>query len=236
MVRLPVRGTTFSTPRRNEAVFRTVLVELCPERDFTQLESKAFYDQFRSIIGRWSAEQDRLDISPLVKTFTGMRKDLERILATLSGHDEGIHESHDIEVVSHLTSLLAADPEVGSRRQARKLIHTFRHDAAKLAHACLVAAHELDEAEGQRGRPRGDWYDNFTALLLGIANAADVQPSSGKDRVSGERVGWLMDAAEALESFLDPHMRSPSKEARSKRLERSLRTLRQAAPTKTIRR
>ena len=110
------------------------------------------------------------------------------------------------------------------------MIDRFRHDATSLAHACLVAAHELDQEEGQRGRPRGIWYDNFTALLLEIAEAAHVQPSLGKDRVSGERVGWLMDAAEALETFLDPHMRSPSKEARSKRLERSVRTLRRAGP------
>src|SRR5436305_10882102 len=129
MVRLPVRGTTFFTPRRKEAVFRTVLVELCPERDFIQLESKAFYDQFRSIIGQWSAEQDRLDISPLVKTFTIMRRDLQRMAKVLGGHETGLHEAHDIEIVSHLASILAEDPEVGSRQQANKLIDSFRRDA-----------------------------------------------------------------------------------------------------------
>src|SRR3954449_9336094 len=98
MARLPVSGTTSATPLLTEAVFRTVLEKLCPERGFTELESKGFYDQLRSIIGRWSAEQDRLDISPLVQTFSVMRRDLERIAEILSGHEEGIHEIHDIRL------------------------------------------------------------------------------------------------------------------------------------------
>jgi hypothetical protein len=165
-----------------------------------------------------------------------VRKNLEGIVARLSGHDEGIRESHDIAIVSHLTSLLAANPEIGSPSEAQKLIDRFRHDAANLAHACLIAAHELDQEVGQRGRPRGDWYDHFTALLLDIATLAEVKPTLTKDRVSGERVGWLMDAAEALESFLEPHMRSPSKEARSKRLERSLSAFRKLYRQKPLRR
>jgi hypothetical protein len=126
-----------------------------------------------------------------------------------------------------LGSILASDPEVGSRQQANKLIDSFRRDAAKLGHACRITAHELKQQVGQRGRPRGDWYDDFTALLLEIAAAAGVNPSSGKDRVSGERVGWLVDAAQALETFVHPGMRSPSREACGKRLEQSLKALKQ---------
>lgn len=204
-----------------------MLVKLCPERDFTELERKGFYDRLRSIIGRWSAEQDRLDISPLVQTFSVMRRDLERIAEILSGQETGLHEAQDVEIVSHLASMLAEDPEVGSRQQANKLINSFRRDAAKLAHACSITAHELDQQVGQRGRPRSNWHDDFTALLLEIAEAAGVKPRLSKDRVSGERVGWPVEAAEALETFLDPDMCSPSKEARGKRLERSLSSLKQ---------
>jgi hypothetical protein len=73
-----------------------------------------------------------------------MRRNLQRITAILSGRDEGIRESHDMEVVSHLTSLLALNPEVGSRGQGNKLISAFR-DADKLGHACLIAAFELEQ-------------------------------------------------------------------------------------------
>jgi hypothetical protein len=97
---------------------------------------------------------------------------------------------------------------VGSRGEARKLIDRFRRDATTLAQACLVSEQELKQVVGKHGRPRSDWYDDFTALLLEIAKTGGVKPSLGKDRVSGERVGWLMDAAEAPETFLEPHMRS----------------------------
>jgi hypothetical protein len=204
-----------------------VLAKLCPKGDLRELETRAFYDDLGRIIGQWSAERDRLDTSPLVKTFTAMSRDLERMAKILSGHETGLHEIHDIEAVSHLASNLALNPEVGSRQQANELIDSFRRDAAKLAHACRITAHELKQQVGQRGRPRGDWHDEFTALLLEIADAGGVKPGFSKDRVSGERVGWLVDAAQALESFLDPDMRSSSKEACGKRLERSLKTFKQ---------
>ena len=57
---------------------------------------------------------------------------------------------------------------------------------------------------GKSGRPQPDWYDEFTALLLEIAKTAGVEPRLSKDRISGARGGWLLDAAQALETFLDP--------------------------------
>jgi hypothetical protein len=179
------------------------------------------------MIGQWSAEQDRLNISPLVKTLTAMRRDLERIGRILSGEEEGLQDIRDTEIASRLASVLAENPEVGSRRQANKLIDSFRRDAAKLAHACRITAHDLRQQVGKDGRPRWTWYDGFTALLLEIAKAARVKPSSGKDRISGERVGWLVDAAQALETFVEPGMRSPSREACGKRLEQSQKALKQ---------
>jgi hypothetical protein len=204
-----------------------VLAKLGPKADLSKLDTKGFYGRLAAIIGQWSAEQDRLNISPLVKTFNAMGRDLERIAKILSAQEVGLQDLRDTEVVLHLGSILASDPEVGSRRQANKLIGSFRDDAATLAHACLITAQELRRQVGKSGRPRGDWYDDFTALLLEIAAAAGVEPSSGKDRVSGERVGWLVDAAQALETFVEPGMRSPSREACGKRLEHSRNTPKQ---------
>jgi hypothetical protein len=204
-----------------------VLAKLGPKADLSKLDIKALHRRLGAMIGQWSAEQDRLNISLLVKTLTAMRRDLERIGRILSGEEEGLQDIRDTEVASHLASVLAESPEVGSRRQAKALFQSFRRDAATLAHACLITAQELRRQVGKSGRPRGDWYDDFTALLLEIAAAAGVNPSSGKDRVSGERVGWLVDAAQALETFVDPRMRSPSREACGKRLEQPLKALKQ---------
>src|SRR5229473_3414933 len=227
MSRLPVSGSTVATPLRIKADFRKVLAELCPEGDFSKPDTKAFYGRLGRIIGQWCAEHDRPDIEPLAKTLTAMGRELEGMSRILSGHETGLHDRDDIEVVSKLATILALDPEVGSRQQADKLIASFRGDAAKLAHACLVAAHDLKQTVGESGRPQAEWHDEFAALLLEVAETAGVEPRLSKDRISGARGGWLLDAAQALEAFLDSQMRSPSAEACGKRLERSITRLKQ---------
>lgn len=157
-----------------------------------------------------------------------MSKELNTTAKILSGHQTGLHEIQDIRIVSQLAEILALDPEVGSRGQADKLITSFQGDADKLAHACLVAARDWKlSVVGKSGRPQPDWYDDFMALLLEVADIAGVAPRLSKDRITGARGGWLLDAAQALETFLDPKMRSPSAEACGKRLERSKMRLKQ---------
>src|ERR1700682_3163523 len=195
MARLPISGSTSCTPLRSKAELGNVLVELCPEGDFSESDIKEFYGRLGRIIGQWSAEHDRLDIAPLAKTFTAMGKELKKVAEILSGHETGLHEIHDIKIVSQLAIILALDPEVGSRQQADKLIASFRGDAAKLAHACLVAARDLKETVGESGRPQAQWHDEFVALLLEVAETAGVEPRVSKDRILGARVGWVLDAA-----------------------------------------
>jgi hypothetical protein len=221
MARLPISGSTSYTPLRSKAELGNVLAQLCPDAKFSESDVEECYWRLARIIGQWSAEDNRLEIAPLAQTFTAMGKELKKVAEILSGHETGLHEIHDIAIVSQLAMILALDPEVGSRQQADKLIASFQGDAAKLAHACLVAACDLKRTVGKSGRPQAEWHDQFTALLLEVADAAGVEPRLSKDRISGARVGWLLDAAQALEAFLHPQMRSLSPEACGKRLERS---------------
>jgi hypothetical protein len=92
----------------------------------------------------------------------------------------------------------------------------------------MVAYADLNRKAANEGRAPLLWYDDFTALLLDIADKAGVEPALGKDRVDRVRTGWLFKAAQALEPFLDPFMRSPSAEACGKRLERSKKRLARA--------
>ncbi len=235
MARIPISGATIATPFRygpkprvlTEADLRDLLADLCPQTVFAKSDVELFYSKLKYILGLWSAERDRLDIAPLAKTFTAIGGDLDRVAKILCGHETGLREIHDIAMVSQLATILALDPEVGSRQQADELITAFRRDAAKMAHACLIAAHDLKQQVGKSGRPPWDWYDDFTALLLEVAEAAGVEPRLSKARISGERGGWLLDAAQLIETFLDPKMRSPSAEACGKRLERSKTRLKQ---------
>jgi hypothetical protein len=227
MARLPISGSTVATPHLDQADLRNVLVELCPEGDFNESDSKEFYRRLARIIGHWSAEHDRPDIAPIVKQLMQTSKDLDAVCKLLHGHETGIREDTEIQFMSQLKIALELDATVGSMQQAEALIASLRRDAAAVSDACRSAASELKTRVGKDGRPRLEWNDYFTALLLDIAETAGVEPRLSKDRISGAWVGWLLDAAQALEAFLDPQMRSPTAEACGKRLERSKTRLKQ---------
>ena len=163
MARLPTSGATVATPLRGKADLRKLLIELCPDRKFSEADTNEIYGRLGRIIGQWSAEEARLDIAPLAKTLTAMGKELEKVAEILSGHETGLHQIHNIAILSQLAMILALDPEVGSRQQADKLIASFRGDAAKLAHACLVAARDLKQTAGESGRPK---LNGMTSLWL----------------------------------------------------------------------
>ena len=120
MARLPTSGATISTPFRSgpnprvlsEADLRDVLADLCPQTVFAKSDLEVFYSKLKYILGLWSAEHDRLDIAPLVKTFTAMGKELKKVAEILSGHETGLREIHDIAIVSQLKMILALTPRL----------------------------------------------------------------------------------------------------------------------------
>ncbi|MEY9641139.1 hypothetical protein ABIF66_009393 [Bradyrhizobium japonicum] len=229
MARLPISGVTISTPFLDgpnprvlsESDLRGALSEICPQTVFTPEAVKAIYSELGLILGLWCAEQDRFDSSKLARAISGFANDLEAIAKTLSALQDGLHHRLDIEIVNQLQTALAFDPEVGSREQAVDLLSSFQKDAAKVAHAGLIAVAGLKEQVGERGRPQLEWHDDFTELLGKIAKVAGINPQFWKDREDGDWHGWLFEAAQKLEMFFSPAMRSPSREAAGKRLERS---------------
>jgi hypothetical protein len=221
VARLPSTGGWVASPLRDEGEFKRVLSELCPAHAFDRSTVRDFYEALSNVIGRWLSEQQRVEVSPVAKSLRSIGVSLGEAARTLQGHETGFHTDIEIEIVSQIKNYMALDPTVGSVEKADDLITSLQRDAAKLAHACLVAASDLATPSGAPGRTRLGWHDAFTELLLKIAKAAGVVPTLGKDRIRGERTGWLFLAARDLESFLWPEMRSPTPEACWKRLERS---------------
>lgn len=226
MARIPTSGATVVSPFRTEAELGRVLKELCPEAEFNSSGIKSLYSRLGAIVGWWSAEQNRLNALSISRALTAISKNVAAAANTLSAHQTGFHEVRDIEIVSQLKTVLAADPQVGSFQKADELISS-QEDPAKLAQACLTAARHLRERVGKSGRPQADWHDDFTALLFEVASNASIQPKLWKDRSTDKRGGWLFEAARRLEVFLDPRMVTGGPEATGKRLDRSKRRLNQ---------
>jgi hypothetical protein len=230
MARLPPSGAAIATPFLDgqhprvltEIDLREILIGLCPEAVFTEAEIAEIYFEVKRILGSWHAEQGRPDTASLAASLTEMGDQLDSIIARLGAIENGLHHIQDIELVSKLVSTLSEEASVcSSRQQARELIASFRGDAVKISHACRKGAADFREYVGKNGRPKLYWYDDFKALLFKIARLGGVEPSLGKDRISGERTGWLVEAAQKLEIFFDPAMRSPDAESCGKRLERA---------------
>ena len=163
-------------------------------------------------------EQEAAEVEPVAKALRSTARNLIEASKLLSGHESGIRTHVEIEATSATVRILALDPSVGSINAAKQLIGSLREQVARVGHACMVAYADLSQKGTNDGRAPNLWYDDFTALLIEIARIVDIKPSIGRDRVTGQRTGWLFNAAQLLEPFLDPYMRSPSAEACGKQL------------------
>jgi hypothetical protein len=224
MRRLPKRGASLLTPSRSEGDLKVALCDL----GVANLDDAAIHDLYfgiAQICGSWFSEQETAEVSPVSKALQSTGKGLLEASQLFSGHETGLRTHVEIEATSQVAEILALDTSVGSLREAKALISRFQEEAAKIGHACMVAYADLNRQGVNEGRTPLRWYDEFTALLLDVADRVGVEPAVGKDRITGARTGWLFEAAQALEPFIFKFMRSPSAEACAKRLERSKKRL-----------
>jgi hypothetical protein len=224
MPRLQVSGSSIVSPLRDEGELKRVLFDLGV--DLSPAAVHELHVKLAVIIGQWMAEQQRLEVSSVSGALLSTARNLNEAAVTLGGFETGLHSGLEIAVATRIARYLAVVPGVSSLAEAQELISSFRHEATRIAHVCMVARADLPDRSERRQAL--EWYDDFTGLLLELANqAADAWTRwKGRDRV---RIGWLIEAARALESsFLYREMRSPSSEACGKRLQRSRRRLRLA--------
>jgi len=229
-VRFPARDSGVVTPAREKAELSCVLSELRVPQSTAERALDEIYSQLAGIIGKWFAQQERLPVGPVAKALLKMANNLSEASQLMSGRETGLRTGFEIAVTSQLAKYLALEPTVGAK--ANELMTSFRERATQIAHACMIGYVDLSQEAGKQGREALDWYDDFTALLLRVAAKAGIEPTLRKDRNTRTRSGWLFEAAQSLETFFYPHMRSPSAEACGKRLERSRKRLRTPARQK----
>ena len=226
MRRLGISGASVATPALGEPALRQAVDRLGVGNHFDADGIQEIHQRMAEIIGLYLAEQEAKEASPVAKALLATGRNLLEASKVLGGHQTGMHTSVEIQVTTEAVRLLALDPTIGPIDTAKTFVENFHEQSAKIGHACLVAWADLAEEGGLKGRPALHWYDDFTSLLLDIAKKAGIKASIGRDRATRERTGWLFQAAQALEPFLYRWMRSNSPEACGKRLERSVRRLR----------
>jgi len=225
MKRLPVRGAPVVTPRQSEDELKRALSKIGVIAIYSEAEIHDLYLDLAGVYGVWMAEEESKETLPVAAVLLKTGKSLIAASRLLNGRATGLRTQIEYEVTSQVIEILGLNATVGSVDQAEKLVEAFQESAATVGEACLVAYADLARKSPNDGRNPLLWYDGFTSLLLGIAQKAGIKPNLNKDRSSQQYGGWLFEAAQALESFLDPYMRSPSPGACGKRLERSRKRL-----------
>jgi hypothetical protein len=219
MKRLPVRGASVLTPRLGEDKLKQALADLRVIAVYTDADVREIYFALAAVCGRWMAEEEAKQVDPVAKALLNTGRNLTEASRLLNGRAAGLHDSIEVEVTSQVFDAMTSDST--NTQDTQELLVAFQASAPAIAKACLAAYARLPKKGANDGPSPMLWYDDFTAILLGIAKKAGIKPNLNKDRISHQYGGWLFDAAQALEPFLDPDMRSETPGACGKRLERS---------------
>jgi hypothetical protein len=149
--RLPITGSSLATPERNEEELAKYLSSLGLNCDSKRVQQ--IYQKLKSIIGRWWQEQESMETGSVANALLSLRRHLDEVSVSLSGHRTGFRELAQIHVVSQLKLSLAKDPKVGGLEEADRFLQRFVDDADKIAVQCASAYAELTSEKGPRGRP-----------------------------------------------------------------------------------
>jgi hypothetical protein len=141
---------------------------------------------------------------------------LDAITKVLSGAQTGCRESHDIAVALAVRKTLASE---GLDADAKLM--EFRQWPRTIAEACRRAARDLDPLKGKSGRPSRDWYRDFERVLAFVASKNGISRQVVINRRTGKAQGRYVDLAEGFEDLLPRLLRSPSREAIAKSLQRA---------------
>lgn len=151
MTRLPGSGARIDTPRRAKGELKAVLCDLRVAQVLDEAAQHELYWNLGEIIGQWSRERERLEVSPVAKALLSMANNLSEVSRLLGGLETGIHSDLEMAVSSRVANLLSMDPTVGSQ-SAQDLLTSFRAEADRIAHVCMIAMADLPQVPGERGR------------------------------------------------------------------------------------
>src|SRR5262249_39711279 len=163
-----------TSPYYSKEELKPVLCKICGDEDLNPTFIDETYMSLGKVIGEWMSEQERLEVSSVGGSLLSTAKNLNEAALVLAGFETGIHSGLEIEVGRRIARCLALEPGVGSLAEAQMILSSFRQQATRIAHVCMVARADLPDQPGASGRRALRWYDNFTALLLGLAEKAGV--------------------------------------------------------------
>jgi hypothetical protein len=226
MAKLPRRGVGYQSLYEDKTTLPEVVATLGLEPLSEESEC-----ELRVMLGlalaQWEEPYTDIQVKDVVTALNAQAKRLDGLAPLAAVARCGFCRGEDIAVSGHLVQVLASNPTISNVEAAHAYLSEFCDRAQDIASACRAAAKGVLSTRGKSGRSRYDWYDQFTAALVELCNQNQIEPSAGIDPISDEPIGGLCEVASEFERLLLPKMRSPTPAALVKRLQRSLKRIRE---------
>jgi hypothetical protein len=232
LARLPQTGSSVCSLYELEITFDQVLVNLGFASMATD-EKERIRGKLRIVMGRGLNDisgsrklnsEGKLQSEDITASLKSIAHHLQAASRPLRGRESGLQQANYIVVANKAREILAMNPEIGESADA--YLSDFCNRLDTVSHACLVAATALKSTKGKKGRKTLDWFDDFTAVLVSVAERHGIRPTITTHRSTGVAQGRFLHLAEGFERLLWPDMRSPTRGALAKRLSRALARLR----------
>jgi hypothetical protein len=226
-------------PRECETTFAEVIIEL-GLAPLSAEDEQIIRNELGAVIGRGidifeeSAKRNpdgKLTVSDVRATLTQVADRLDAMIAgqldadqiaaidkVMRGVETGFRDGHAIEVALKIRRTLAREIGVDDAHDRMAEFHKWPRT---IVEACRRAAEDLDLIKGAPGRQSRDWYRDFKRILTFIAKKNGIRPKVVINRRTHEAQGRFVELAEQFERLLPRHMRSQSREAMAKMLERA---------------
>jgi hypothetical protein len=224
MAKLPRTGVAYRSLDEREVTLEEIVASLGLKR-LSKKAERGIRDRLGFALAMWDEPYTTLQVGDVAKSLKAYANQLDRIAPLGTITRPGFAREHDIAVGGCVIQILTSDSAVGTVDAAHDYLRSFCDRANTIASSCRAAAQRLQSIKGQGGRISYDWYDEFTAALLGLCRQNGIKPSLGNDRSSGEPVGNLFKFASEFERLLPSNMRSRKPATMMKRLQRSLNRL-----------
>lgn len=242
MAKLPRTGVTTASVAWAREEFEKVLHNLkvlhAIELNLTDDDKQQILDRICLINGKFLQAKDAVEASDVAQIIKSIQSSLDTIITELSRPEQGFQFIQDdrLEAAFRIANALEGPKaNAPSSPLDDDRIVSLLSLSCVVKDACERALAKLKGVRGNPGRPPLGWYDEFVELLLEFAHSAGIDPVVMTDRTSEKRYGPFIELALAFEQLLygvpkNPalSMRSSSRNACAKRLERSRRRLGEA--------
>lgn len=172
-------------------------------------------------IGEYERDRDRVDAKDVVKLIRKFK---------LFGRFDELDEDERTPYDQFAWAYQLLWNEIDRRRLIRGeegegTILSLLANRAVRNEICDAALSKLNNYTGSVGRPKGRWYDAFVKDVVDIVVSLGIRPTIETCRITGAHMGKFIEFVMCVEKLFEPAMRSQSRGACAKRLERGKRRI-----------